>query len=218
MTLQGVGARGALNRLVAADVAMTDAHDDLLDLLSARRDGNDSEPVREGTLWQAPDDAATVAVPHRLTPQSYEWPGIIDRVAHGLHLDSMATTDLVMMRFTDITELAAETEGDYASVPLAAGVALVESAQTLVRTCSTSSCTERLSIDGHDSRSGDELAARARMAHTRQGSYVLPILVPLPRPEFPLVDAPSLFEGATESDERRLTRTMAQTFTATPGL
>jgi hypothetical protein len=194
-------------------MALADARGDLLDLLAARgwaRIGTGAE----GTLWQSPDELATVAVPNRVTPDSYEWPGIIERVASGLRLDRRATAELIVMRFTDITELVADTAGDGSSVPLTTGVALVESAQILVRTCSTSSRTERLSIDGHYLRSGDELAAKARMAHTREGSYVLPILMPLPRPEPALVDVPTLFEGATESDERRMTRTMAQTLTA----
>jgi hypothetical protein len=159
---------------------MTDTRDDVISLLSARG-WSQLGAGPDGTLWQSPSDAsASVAVPNGLTRGSFEWPGIVDRIARGLGVDPRSATDLIVMRFTDVTELAAETGADQESVLLRTGVALVESAQLIVRTCSTSSRTDRLSIDGHYLRTGDELAAKARMAHTRPGSYVLPILMSLP--------------------------------------
>jgi len=119
---------------------------------------------------------------------------------------------MILLRFTDVAELRAETD-IRGSVPLATGVTLVQSAHMLVRSSSTSSRTERLSIDGHYLRSGDDLAVKARMAHTRDGSYVLPILMPLPRSSEGNEETPALIpnDELFESDERRVTRTLAQT-------
>lgn len=58
-----------VSRLYALLVEL--ARDDVVDLLMTngwRRIGSGVE----GTLWRAADDSATVAVPDRLTPESYE--------------------------------------------------------------------------------------------------------------------------------------------------
>lgn len=193
---------------------LTDTTVDLVHLLSSRgwtKIGSGDD----GSLWRDPTAASTVAVPDGLTVASYEWPGIVDRIALGLGLERHAILDLIQHQFVDVTELRAEAEDDRIdSVLLATGLSLVESARVLVRASATASRTERLSIDGHYLRSGEELAAKARMGHTRPGSYVLPILMPLPRPTADSPDTLYSIEQFVEADERRVTRTLAQALAA----
>ena len=191
-------------------MTITDTRDDVVSLLASkrlvsarRRAGRHVVPLRVGERGRAERSHSQQlqVAGNRGSNRVLAWT-----------LDTRSATDLILMRFTDVTELAAETGAEQGSVLLRTGVALVESAQLIVRTCSTSSRTDRLSIDGHYLRSGDDLAAKARMAHTRPGSYILPILMPLAPPQ---VNADRLeLEDPHESDERRMTRTMAQTFAA----
>ncbi|WP_120150520.1 hypothetical protein [Arthrobacter cheniae] len=64
-------------------------------------------------------------------------------------------------------------------------------------------------------RLGDEIAAQARLGHTEVGSFVFPVLLHVNQPE-PLEQATleGIDQVIPESDERRVTRTLAQALDA----
>lgn len=119
-------------------------------------------------------------------------------------------------QFFDVTELRAVGDTAHDSIPLATGQALLASGRTILRSSATTSRRQRVVIGSQFSTVGDRIASRARMGYTRHGSYVLPILMPisvgdLDRPEMPSFVGTETFR---ESEERRVTRTMAQALTA----
>lgn len=169
-----------------------------------------------GRLWVASDSSQSVVVPDDLTAESFEWQGIITRVAAAQGLTSDLLERVIAYQYVDLTELRASTDEPSGSILLDLGAALVDSARAIVRSSATSSRLDRLAIDGNYSLVGDRLAAAARMGHTRDGSYILPILMPLPKPR-DVDEAQGTLVAASdfsESDHRRVTRTMAQTLIA----
>ncbi|MGK3958409.1 hypothetical protein ACLKOZ_19715 [Arthrobacter sp. R4] len=104
------------------------------------------------------------------------------------------------------------------TIPARAGADLFKNVWKLLRSAATTSRTPKAHISGNWSKVGDEAINDARFAHTKRGSYILPLLVPLPRP---LDEEASTFKLTTqgnsvyhESDARRATRTMVQALTA----
>ena len=75
-------------------------------------------------------------------------------------------------------------------------------------------------IGGNYGKAALRIAEKARFGHTIDGSYIVPLLVPLERPKEPVTDTPLEFEGEgvkyplIEPEERRMTRTLAQALTA----
>jgi hypothetical protein len=89
----------------------------------------------------------------------------------------------------------------------------------MIRATATTSRTPKARIRGNYSKAGDEIANGARLAHTEEGSYILPVLMPIPEaPEQPedlwSADGSELERAIPESAERRVTRTLAEALTA----
>ncbi|MFI1033778.1 hypothetical protein [Streptomyces sp. NPDC020951] len=120
----------------------------------------------------------------------------------------------------DVTYLRAAN--DYAitdTIPFEAASTVIASARKLLRAVGTTAWNERGEIGGNYARQGDAVLQRARMDHTQEGSFIIPILVPLSYTE----DVPGealheadleLFQAAPEPFERRVTRTLAQSLMA----
>jgi len=180
-------------------------------------------PGPAGSLWfqDQPDQARgerALAVPVRIEPDTSEWKGVLHRLAafeqrplHDVYLS-------ITTQFVDVTRFrASDYDQIKGSIPLAAGARLAEAAYSMLRAAATTSQSPRSHIGGNFSKPGEVLAAKARMAHTEEGSYVLPIWMPLTPPEHPDQAASELgleFHRASEPPERRVTRTLAQAMTA----
>ncbi|OZD37433.1 hypothetical protein CH252_32975 [Rhodococcus sp. 06-1477-1B] len=94
------------------------------------------------------------------------------------------------------------------SVLLDSAATVLASARRMVRAAATTARKSRPHIGANYSAPGDELASLVRLSHTRRGSFVLPVVMPVEPPE--LTDA-EIFGDRTEIEpgERRVTRTLA---------
>lgn len=167
-----------------------------------------------GALWKH-ESGSIVAVPDGVQPDSPYWSDIIDRVAAPLKISPVEASAAIRNVFIDIAEFrAADDKYIEASIPVEAGFSLVSTARSLLRASATTSRGARAYIGGNYSKPGERIVENARFGHTKRGSYILPMYVPLgiEDPESP--DNPQMFRLPAESDERRVTRTMAQALTA----
>jgi len=174
-------------------------------------------PGPGGALWfRGPaEESRALAVPVRVEPDSTEWHGVLDRLAVFEQRPLRDVYLSITTQFVDVTRF--RTVGDdriSGSLPLTAGAQLVDSVHTMLRAAATTSQSPRSHISGNYSRSGEELAAQARMAHTEEGSYILPVWMPLTPPIEAEPDLGMEFHRASEPPERRVTRTLAQAINA----
>lgn len=175
-----------------------------------------------GALWRHPDAPAALAVPFEVKLGTREWAGIIERLGTWSRLPKLEVAQRVEHQFVDVTKLSAAHDIIISgTIPLSAGRAMVASAEGMLRAVGTTSQRLRSSINGNFSRVGDEIVAQARMGHTEDGSYVVPVLMPLSSSvvEEDALSDPSLpgtetFREAAEPAERRVTRTLAQALVA----
>ncbi|MEV0752790.1 hypothetical protein [Streptosporangium sp. NPDC050280] len=119
----------------------------------------------------------------------------------------------------DRTELKAEADRDIVdAIPLRAASTMLGSVRFLLRSAATTAMFERSEIAGNYATRGDEVVKRAHMAHTKRGSFIIPILVPLPdvsdieSPQAPIEGIE--YQALPEPFERRVTRTFAQSLNA----
>lgn len=99
------------------------------------------------------------------------------------------------------------------SVLLESAATVLANARRMVRAAATTARKPRPRIGSNYSPPGDELAALMRLSHTRRGSFVLPVVMP--------VEPPAPTDGdvlgdrmPVEPGERRVTRTLASAVAA----
>ena len=167
-----------------------------------------------GALWRRGE--FVVAVPRELAQGTVEWRATLERVAGA---EGRVATDVALdleLELVDVAQLRAANDIVIrGSIPLAAGVSLVSSAWSMLRASATTSQRLRPQIGGNFSKVGDEIVEEARLGHTREGSYVIPVLMrldeapPTPPDQPPILglDAES---AAGEPPQRRVMRTFAQ--------
>lgn len=166
-----------------------------------------------GALWKH-KGGPVVAVPEGIQPNSPYWSDVIERVAAPMDLAAAAVSAAIRNVYMDIAEFrAADDKYIEASIPVEAGFSLVSTARSLLRASATTSRGAKAYIAGNYSKPGERIVENARFGHTKQGSYILPMYVPL-SVELNSLAEPHLFRLPAESDERRVTRTMAQALTA----
>jgi hypothetical protein len=179
-------------------------------------------PGPAGSLWyhSAPQrETLALAVPEPVEPDTGEWRGIVQRLAAFEERPAQAIMLSIITLYIDVTRLRTSNDVSYGgSIPLDAGVSLVQSAKAMLRSAATAARRPRSQIAGNYSKLGDEIAHQARMAHTEDGSYVVPIWIPLtPDPED---QSDTIFiddreqRMPFETPERRVTRTFAQSLEA----
>lgn len=186
-------------------------------------------PGPSGALWlhSRGEEPRVLALPKRVEPGTREWQGVLERLAAHERRPVEDVYLSIATQFVDVTRLRASNDGLIeGSIPLEAGVSLVGSAYTMFRAAATTAFSPRGHIAGNFSRRGEEITAQARMAHTEDGSYVLPVWMPLTPPEADeqspsvegAVSIPLLaemdYQRASEPPERRVTRTLAQAISA----
>jgi len=123
-----------------------------------------------------------------------------------------------MARTVDVANLRAANDIVITdTIPFAAGVTLVREGWTMLRASATTSLGPRPFIR-HYRPAADKIIDHARMAHTKRGSFVIPIHLPIPEPEARREEAEPMLEGLEveppESEQRRVMRTFAESLAA----
>lgn len=193
----------------------TAARRDVASFLS--RKGWKADPAGPiGEMWRLPSDhgAHALAVPFELQQGSAEFNGIATRLGNIENIPAQDVADAIEREFQDIQNYRI---GDPFvmddSVLLDSASTVLASARRMVRAAATTARKSRPHIGANYSAPGDELAALVRLSHTRRGSFVLPVVMPVEPPE--LTDAEILGDRTEiESGERRVTRTLASAIAA----
>jgi hypothetical protein len=186
------------------------------------------EPLSEGSfgrLWIQSEHRSEIAIPFGLRPGTGMWDGTIGMLADREGA-SRTDVDQAIRRFwTDVHDFRATSsivQGDH--IAAEAGSSLFAGAWKMLRSSATTARGPKMAIAGNYSPTGDRSIDRALFAQTRPGSYVLPLLLPirrvLPNLDWESQVQASLLPGdffaknAEESEERRVSRTMAQAIAA----
>lgn len=198
-------------------IAERDISDNVVRYL--RRTGwRPGEPGPVGALWHR--GGAVVAVPDQLVERSVEWRGLVERIAVAERRKPEDVALSFERELIDVAHLRAANDVVIrGSIPLQAGVSLVSSAWTMLRASATTSQRLRPQIGGNFSKTGDEIVEQARLGHTQEGSYVIPVLMRLEEPPPPPANQrpiPGLEAERTpgEPPQRRVMRTFAQALSA----
>lgn len=172
---------------------------------------------RIGSFWRLGD--VSIGVADEMEADSLEWRSALERTSAALGRKPLEVAREIRSQFVDTAMLrAAKDVVIEGSIPLDAGVSLVASAKGMLRASATTAQRPRSHIAGSYSVIGDRLTKQARLGHTIQGSYIIPVLMPLPRPEeepsAPTLDDSSVHSAAYEPAERRVMRTFAEALSA----
>jgi len=197
---------------------MPNAYDRLTNYLRATGWMAPERNGQSGGLWRSPESGLGLPVPGVLTEGGLDWEQILLRLARV----EGTTTEIIANRLTgrlvDIANLRAANDIVIAdTIPYLAGVALVRESWQMLRSCATTSMGPKAHIRRYR-KTADEIAEEARMGHTKRGSFVIPILMPLPT-EWPPSDREQRLHGmeevaAPEPDTRRVMRTFAEALAA----
>lgn len=199
---------------------MSIVFDDLVSYLSSTGWKPESEGPA-GTVWRLPEHPQTLPVLEGLTPEVYEWDNTIERIANAIGKPREQVQSDIARLYVDVQEFrAADDIYIQGSIPVEAGFTLISTARALVRAAAATSRSHKVQINGNYGKAALRVAESARFGHTIDGSYIVPLLMPLGRPDIPLIDSRLEFEGEgvahpfIEPEERRTTRTLAQALTA----
>ncbi len=169
-------------------------------------------PGTAGRLWDHRDTDLSVAVPHEVQEGSLDWCSITSRLAEVERISVEQVVVDVMLMSTDVANLRAANDLVITdTIPYEAGTAMMQGAWRMFRSCATTSMKVRAQIKGNYNKEADEIAGKARMAHTKRGSFIIPLLLPVSEPvpiDEGLVDA-----APPEPVERRVMRTFAEALT-----
>lgn len=160
-------------------------------------------------LWTLPSSAAELYVPHTLRRDTLEWAGVLERMAaprqeHPRDIE----TSLDKAHF-DVIRYRVNATGD--TIPLETAATVIGNAFGMLRAAATTARKPRQNLYGTYRKDGDKLVAQARLGHTEQGSFIFPVLVHIDEPApAPAEMLDGVQEVTPESDERRVTRTLAQ--------
>jgi hypothetical protein len=164
-----------------------------------------------GEMWRSEigSSAYAVAVPYELQYGTVELRGLAARIAGVTNKAVQEVADAIEREYQDIQNYrigdSFVTDG---SVLLDSAATVLSSARRMVRAAATTARRSRPYIGANYSAPGDELAALVRLSHTRPGSFVLPVLMPVEPPE--PTDGDILGDRTEiEPGERRVTRTLA---------
>ena len=167
-------------------------------------------------LWNKPiaNDSVELAVPLHVRTDSFEWNDILGRIAavEKRAVFSVAR-EFLYAGFDGVRFRIANDAFLDDTVPLHSGLALVSSAFAMLRASATTAQRVRSQIGSSYSKIGDEYVSRARMAHTEQGSFIVPVFFQhdetvVPNNIEPIAGTELV---PSESPQRRIVRTFAQT-------
>jgi hypothetical protein len=171
-------------------------------------------PGPSGSLWSK--QGYKIGVP--LIDDEAVKRGALERLARINEVAVSQLIDQVRYFSIDVTNFRARNDSiALASIPLETAIIITRSARAMLRSCGTTAFRIQGDLKGHYSKSGDEVVRSARMGHTKDGSFIIPILVALSPVESPELQADALIEieqSAPEPYERRIVRTLAQSLQA----
>lgn len=186
------------------------------------------EPLSEGSfgrLWVQPKNRSEIAIPFGLRPGTGLWDGTMGMLADREGASRSAVDQAIRRFWTDVHDFRARSSvvhGDH--IAAEAGSSLFAGAWKMLRSSATTARGPKIAIAGNYSPTGDRSIDRALFAQTRPGSYVLPLLLPIRRVlpnltwesdlQASLLPGDFFAKNAEESEERRVSRTMAQAITA----
>jgi hypothetical protein len=185
-----------------------------------RANGWENQPPGvAGMIWTR--DGAMIGIPSGLADDPDIAKGIVERIAR---FESKSISDVarnIRYHLMDVTYLrAANDRAITDTIPFESASTLIASGRRLLRAVGTTAWRERGDIGGNYARQGDSVLHKSRMDHTQEGSFVIPILIPLPPVEEadtgaqPQIEGLELLRAAPEPFERRVTRTFAQSLMA----
>jgi hypothetical protein len=195
---------------------MINAHDRLTAYLQSSGWLAPTEAGPAGGLWKLPGNDLLLPVPHELIADGLDWQRIIERLAE---IEGVQVADIAARlegRLVDVANIRAANDiVIHDTIPYSAGVTMVRESWTMLRAAATTSLGPRAHIRRYR-QSADSIIEVARMAHTRRGSFIIPIYLPLPEPEQPVdaLPAEDLQTAVPESRERRIMRTFAEALAA----
>ncbi|WP_143266231.1 MULTISPECIES: hypothetical protein [Amycolatopsis] len=167
-----------------------------------------------GSLWFR--DGASVAVP-RFDDQELVR-GTLERIAKFENKDSADLSDSIRYYRMDVTNFRSLiNRGIVDTIPLDSAVNIVSSIRTLFRCSGMTAYRPQADLKSGYSRSVRDFTRQAGMGHTKRGSFVFPVVIPLGETEIPTPAEPTLVEvtrSAPEPYERRIVRTLAQSLKA----
>lgn len=206
------------------DALSFDAEANLADYLDFRGWAPSSEGSF-GTLWATGRGGPELAVPRGIMPGTGMWDGTLDMIADWEGSSRVAVDKSVRRFWMDVSDFRATSSivrGD--RIAAEAGSSLFSGAWKILRSSATTARGSKIAIAGNYSAPGDKAIEGAMFAQTEPGSYILPLMVPIKRvlPALEWVEdaqaallSDDFFEtNAEESEERRVTRTMAQAITS----
>jgi len=163
-------------------------------------------------------ERTVIGVPDSVVPGTIEWRSVIERLASYEQRPFEDVAETIRDQFVDVTQLSIASDFMIAgSVPLSAGASLLASAKAMLRAAATAAVHPRGDI-ANVPPAADAIADRARLAHSREGSYVIPLLMPLTEPQDDSAREPlsgmDTQRVEYEPAERRVTRTLAQALAA----
>jgi len=171
-----------------------------------------------GAIWTNGD--ARIGMPSVSKNDPMIAKGVLERLAAFEHISMSALAPKVRYHRMDVTFLRAANDHRITdTIPFEAAAIVIGSARKLLRAAGTTAWHERGDIGGNYARRGDEVLKKARMDHTQEGSFIIPLLVPLSEPHEPpggqmILPDVELVTSAPEPFERRVTRTFAQSIMA----
>lgn len=177
------------------------------------REGWDEHPPGPaGSLWTK--DTTTLAVPTVEDP-AVKSPLIDQLAALSSRHYSEICHDIKYYAIDMADFRAANDLIDFDSIPLSAAETIIANILSLLRSCGTTAFDNKGDLKGHYSRIGDQVMRNARMAHTKQGSFIIPVLVRLPLEDMQTAQDDQLITTSLpEPVERRVLRTLAQSLHA----
>jgi hypothetical protein len=172
---------------------------------------NQRPPGPAGALWTRDD--ATIAVPEVDDPMLSSL--VVVRLAQLSRKPREEIAAEVKYYATDVTEYrAANDRMDLESIPLSSALTIIDNVRRIIRVCGTTAFRPRGDLKAHYSPIGDSVWRSARMAHTKKGSFIIPVLLRLSIAAQPDARQKIIEVATPETFERRVTRTMAQALRA----
>lgn len=174
----------------------------------------------QGGLWTHPKHKKyAVPVPEPLSKDGPDWELVLDRLALVEESKPEEVERRIVGKLMDVANLrAAKDLVIEDTIPLSAGVSMVRDSWVMLRSCATTSLGAKPHIAGNYRRSADDLIDLVRMAHTRRGSFIIPIYMPVPPPEAQHEHIAGLETAPPEPSERRVMRTFAQSLSVVGSL
>lgn len=174
----------------------------------------------DGSVWTRANFSTPLPVLNGLDTSAYEWRSTIDRIAGIVGRDAASIDRDISRMYVDVQEFRAA--GDIhikGSIPLEAGFSLFSSVRSMIRAAAASARYPRMRVGGTPSPAAMRAISKARFGHTIEGSYIVPLLMPLEAPPEPVASTLDLRRSAVEHEyiepeERRASKTLAQALTA----